>query len=183
MQRFLLFILMALTTSLFYQTPANAQTGVPQNLGDGDLGWCTVQNGSANPTICGLASANAACALQMASFAPTAKLGQTVLASDRSAFCNWDRTGTNELLRPGTVPKRCNTGYSMINGVCQELEYLNRCSDCSNGVTPKVGNPISILSGAKTERFTDFETADGRMRFGRVFNSRPYGIVKLFGIP
>ena len=150
---------------------------VAQNLGDGDQGWCTVRFEKDGGFICGAQSAQEACALQHDSYAPNSTLYPINSPGEKSASCNWSAA----LIKPGSVSKRCNTGYAMNNGLCVEDQGLERCDSCNHdGVQKKVGDPISVISGANIQARTDFETADGRLRFSRTYHSQPYGKVSGF---
>ncbi|PHR56826.1 MAG: hypothetical protein COA43_13290 [Robiginitomaculum sp.] len=169
-----IYIFCILCVSFFF---AGNITVYAQDMGDGDLGWCTVQN-SGQDNIC-VQSAHEACRIQMESFAPTSYIRPTeVSVKGLSASCDWPVwPEVNEHIRPASVGKRCKSGYGRIGGVCREENsqdppISNNSGSCDINTAPN-SNPIHLLTGAKVQTVMDFETLDGLMSLKRVYNSMP----------
>jgi RHS repeat-associated protein len=159
----------------------------------GTLGWYTVLL----PTGTGgyFSTAMAACRAQFDAYAwPNATFnGPKDSLHWYTKSCEWTRHGGGPL--GGTVTFYCATGYAALpSGVCidQNLNVEMRITEdsagrsCGQG-TPSVGtqnkggnasgstsHPIDLMTGAKTFRFRDFETADGALVLERVYNSLSY---------
>lgn len=150
----------------------------------GDGAWWTVVLGGPSQSA---SSAHAACAIQKNSYAPTSPAqfpttldpaGPRGLLSAVTASCSWSNHangGPYSGPLPAWVTFECdNTGvpssetyYSVWPGRCvqdrSELRESRACDAGKNTPNPIAGNPVILATGAKVQKFTDFETADGKL--------------------
>ncbi|WP_162176746.1 RHS repeat-associated core domain-containing protein [Hyphomonas beringensis] len=81
-----------------------------------------------------------------------------------SMVCGWDRGEPGYWGTTGFTFLRCPAGTS-------KTDDDNRCGEPALNSCEKAGNPIDILSGAKTQTETDFVVGRGRLKFTRTYNS------------
>jgi len=170
-------ILLAGALSTF--THASAQDGgqtpipnpaVPQ--------WCGVKKGGGS--ICA-SSPDQACYLGNASFHPQApeSFVRAEFKNSTNYSCIIDSStvrGKGYLFLGSTsVSLKCGRGFVRSAGACvpKAAEVPGQCS--TGEVDHSKGNPIDPLSGIKIQDFSDFQTADGRLKFKRRYVSRSIG--------
>jgi hypothetical protein len=187
-------VFLLVTTCLF---SARIQAQQQGSFGSGVKGWCTIQDGAA-PMVC-LGSPEQACFQQWKSFqswrAPHSRHVAAYPTNSPDLFlCDWTQYGDGRC--DGGIGSCHGTGPASVRFYCENGFYpsgFNQCTPDDENTPPRdeacgansggnpnlsFGNPVVLFDGAKVERVTDFETADGRFAIVRHYRSNPqiYGV-------
>lgn len=157
-----------------------AFTSSPSQAQGASEGWCTTVG--AGMSAC-FTSPGAACQAQHQAYAPNVQFyGYTDYGNSwTSKLCQW-KTGSG-IPNPTLVQFRCANTFSWKRrppGRCVSIyeDYPANSCNANNGGSgasfPSTPNPVDILTGSKTLRKVDFETADGALRLSRNYASIPF---------
>lgn len=128
----------------------------------------------------GWPSPDAACEAQRLHFNPNATPQPTEYSGGLFASCHWGINQNSNTILPALARAGCAQPWVWADpGICQrgggELEARAQC-DCeaapiSGAPDPRVGNPIALNYGAKSDLETDYATEDGRFAVVREYYS------------
>jgi hypothetical protein len=168
--------------------PTFAQAPIPkvQILGPYPAEWRTGVN--SNPVA---ATPEEACKIQHKHFNPLAPYSPATYVRENYWNCNWKPSqepgGGGNTVYPSYAAGQCPRNdpyfsYTLREGKCVPTAVDTKNCDCDPAqtvnapLTPLIGDPVNVTSGALVEHVTDYESADGLLKVSRRYTSNYQGI-------
>jgi RHS repeat-associated protein len=154
--------------------PGWAQTRVPPPVAPAPVWEARTYNDPGN-----WPSPQEACQFQHDVYNPGATMQPATGGRGEYWECHWALNPNSNTILPALVKAGCPSGWGFANGACHRSDARDR-RDCmceregasqSAPPAPVAGNPVSLAYGAKVDRETDYETADGRLSVERSYFS------------